>query len=169
MSLTRWTLRIVLTLLALLVLACGGRLIGTFAKPMRLSELDASGDPVRRASLRLCVDGLDSDVQGRRAAALAQYERAIQIDPTNPYAYFALARHELDEGDPERALQYLDQAEMLLIREGALSRGAEANLAGLRGVARIAMGQDGGEQLQEARRLVPDVWDDGRLDPEELR
>lgn len=136
---------------------------------MRLSELDTSDDPVRRASLRLCVGGLDADAQGRRVAALGQYERAIQIDPTNPYAYFALARHEVDGGDPERALQYLDQARMLLTSEGALSPGAEANLAGLRGTARIALGQDGGAELREARRLVPEVWDDGRLDAEELR
>ena len=53
--------------------------------------------------------------------------------------------------------------------EGALSPGAEANLAGLRGVALIALGRDGGEELREARRLAPEVWEDGRLDAEELR
>jgi len=153
----------------LLVLACGGRMAGAPAEPMSLSQLSDADDPVRRASLRLCVSGLDADADGRRTAALGHYERAIQIDPTNPYAYFALARHEVDGGDPERALEYLDQAEMLIAAEGALSPGAEANLVGLRGSARIALGEDAGAQLREARRLSPDVWNDGWLDPEELR
>lgn len=159
----------VVLLAALAALACGGRSSGPPAEPLRLSELDEGSDPVRRASLRLCVGGLDADAQGRHAVALGQYERAIQIDPTNPYAYLALARHEVEEGDPDRALEYLDQAQMLLTAEEALSPGAEANLAGLRGLARIARGEDGGAQLREARRLAPEVWDDGRLDADELR
>lgn len=156
-------------LLALAALACGGRATGPPAEPLRLSQLDVADDPARRASLRLCLSGLEADAQGRRASALGQYERAIQVDPTNPYAYLALARHEVEDGDPQRALQYLDQAQMLLSAEGPLSPGAEANLAGLRGTARIALGQDGGPQLREARRLAPDVWDDDRLDADELR
>jgi len=156
-------------LLALTALACGGRSAGPPAEPLRLSELGASDDPVRRASLRLCVSGLDADAEDRAAVALGHYERAIQVDPTNPYAYLALARHEVEGGDPERALEYLDQAQMLLTSEGALSPGAEANLSGLRGLARIALGEDGGDQLREAQRLAPDVWHDARLDATELR
>lgn len=157
--------------LALLLagLGCAGGLAGSSGSPQRLSELGDGGDPVRRASLRLCVSGLDADAEGRRSVALGQYERAIQIDPTNPYAYIALARQEVEGGDPERALQYLDQAQTLMQAEDALSPGAEANLAGLRGLARIARGEDGGPELREARRLAPEVWDDGRLDPDELR
>lgn len=156
-------------LVALAALACGGRSTGPPAEPLRLSELGAAGDPVRRASLRLCVSGLDADAEDRPSVALGQYERAIQIDPTNPYAYLALARHEVEGGDPERALEYLDQAQMLLTAEDVLSPGAEANLAGLRGLARIALGEDGGDQLREAQRLAPDVWHDARLDATELR
>ena len=161
--------RVSAALSVLLVLACGGRLAGAPSEPLSLSQVSVSNDPARRASLRLCVSGLDADAEGRRDGALGLYERAIQVDPTNPYAYLALARHEVDGGDPERALEYLDQAEMLIAAEGALSPGAEANLAGLRGVVRIELGQDGGAELREARRLAPGVWDDGRLDPEELR
>jgi len=158
--------------IALLLLAtpgCAGRSAGPAAEPLRLSAVGDSADPVRRASLRLCVSGLDADAEGRRTSALGQYERAIQIDATNPYAYVALARHEVDGGDPARALQYLDRAQVLMESEDVLSPGAEANLAGLRGLARIALGEDGGPQLRDARRLAPAVWDDGRLDPEELR
>ena len=151
------------------VLGCAGRTPRPAAEPLHLSEIEAPGDPVRRASLRLCVAGLDAETDGRGAAALGRYERAIQVDPTNPYAYLALARYEVDEGDPERALQYLDQAKSLLAAEDVLSPGAEAHVAGLRGLALIAAGRDGRAQLHEAQRLAPEAWEDGRLDPDELR
>jgi uncharacterized membrane-anchored protein len=161
----------VLALAAALALAsgCAGGVGGSSAAPQRLSQVDASDDPVRRASLRLCVSGLDADADGRHSAALGQYERAIQIDPTNPYAYLALARHQVENGEPEGALQALDEAQMRLSSEGELSPGAEANLAGLRGSALLEMGRDGGADLREAQRLAPDVWADGRLDADELR
>lgn len=150
-------------------LSCAGGPLGGGSSTLHLSDVEAPDDPARRASLRLCVSGLDADADGRRTAALGRYERAIQIDPTNPYAYLALARFEVDGGDPERALQYLDQAETLLAAEEVLSPGAEAHVAGLRGLALIATGRDGGAYLREAQRLSPAVWDDARLDPEELR
>jgi tetratricopeptide (TPR) repeat protein len=136
---------------------------------LRLSELEGDSDAIRRASLRLCINGLDADAAGRSAAALGQYERAIQIDPTNPYAYLALARHEVDLGDSERALEYVDQAETLLASEDALSPRVEPHLAGLRGAALDSMGRDGASQLAQARRLSPQVWGDGRLSAQELR
>ena len=150
-------------------LGCAGGSAGLASAPLRLTDLDASGDAARRASLRLCISGLDAAAEGRRSAALGQYERAIQIDPTNPYAYLVLARDEVESGDPELALLYLDQAQTLLEAEGLLTPGAEAHLAGLRGVALIATGRDGGAQLREARRLAPSIWQDGRLDAAELR
>ena len=157
-------------LVLVLVLGCatGGRL-GGGAAALRLSELTDEGDATRRASLRLCVDGLDAAVDGRRVAALGQYERAIQIDPTNPYAYLVLARHELEAGDPLRGLEYLNQSETLLESENARSREVEAHLVGLRGVALRATGSAGDGYLEQARRLAPAVWDDGRLTPAELR
>ncbi len=157
-----------LVLVLMLGCATDGRLGGGPAA-LRYSELADEGDATRRASLRLCADGLDADVDGRRAAALGQYERAIQIDPTNPYAYLVLARHELEEGDPMRALEYLNQAEMLLESENARSREVEAHLVGLRGAALRDMGDAGEGYLEQARRLAPAVWDDGQLTAAELR
>ncbi|TDJ21164.1 MAG: tetratricopeptide repeat protein [Deltaproteobacteria bacterium] len=136
---------------------------------LRLTDLGAAGDPARRASLRLCIEGLNLDEQGRDSAALSQYQRAIQVDPTNPYAYLALARHEIDEGDPDRALAYVDQAEALLDAQGALTPGVEAHLSGLRGAALMAQGGSGALHLDRARRLDPHSWGDGHLDAAELR
>jgi len=157
-----------LALLLALGCATGGRL-GGGGDALRLSELADEGDATRRASLRLCVDGLDAASAGRSFAALGQYERAIQIDPTNPYAYLVLARHEVEAGDPVRALEYLDQSEMLLESENARSREVEAHLIGLRGAALRETGRDGDGYLEQARRLAPAVWDDGRLSAAELR
>jgi len=136
---------------------------------LRLSELADQGDWKRRASLRLCLDGLDAASAGRSIAALGQYDRAIQIDPTNPYAYLVLARHEVEAGDPVRALEYLDQSEMLLESENARSPEVEAHLLGLRGAALRETGRDGDAYLERARRLAPAVWEDGRLSAAELR
>jgi hypothetical protein len=159
---------VLLVLVLALGCATGGRLAGG-GEALRLSELVDEGDATRRASLRLCVDGLDAAAAGRDGAALGQYGRAIQIDPTNPYAYLALARHELEAGDPLRALEYLDQSEILLESENLRSREIEAHLFGLRGAALYATGGSGDSDLEQARRLAPAVWDDGRLTAEELR
>ena len=157
-----------LVLVLMLGCATGGRL-GGGPEALRFSELADEGDATRRASLRLCANGLDADVDGRRVTALGQYERAIRIDATNPYAYLVLARHELEAGDPVRALEYLNQSEMLLESENARSQDVEAHLVGLRGAALRDMGGAGEGYLEEARRLAPAVWDDGQLTAAELR
>ena len=75
-------------------LGCASRTSLRPVEPVRLSSIETTADPVRRASLRLTLDGLRSDERGRSVRARSQYERAIQIDPTNPWAYLALARLE---------------------------------------------------------------------------
>jgi len=160
--------RSLLVVVMMLGCATGGRL-GGGPEALRFSELAGEGDATRRASLRLCADGLDADVDGRRVAALGQYERAIQIDPTNPYAYLVLARHEIELGDPARGLEYLSQSEMMLESENARSPEVEAHLVGLRGVALRDMGGAGEDYLEQARHLAPAVWDDGKLTAAELR
>lgn len=138
------------------------------AEPLRLSQVQ-SDDPARRASLRLCMNGLDADAQGRHAAAQGDYERAIQVDPNNPYAYLVLARQSVETGDGQRALSYLSQAHTLLSSEDALTPGVEAHLFGLRGSALNLIGRPGDEDLARAQRMSPSVWADGQLAPEELR
>ena len=165
--------RIACLLLALpLALAAGCRapaLRVAAPQPLRFSEIATQGDPARRASLRLCSEGLRSDSEGRAVAAQSRYERAIQIDPTNPWAYLALARHELDTGDGDSALTYLQRAETLLEGEGERSPRVEPHLAGLRGAALRATGRPGETHLERAAALAPEVWGDWRLDADELR
>ncbi len=128
-------------------------------------------DPARRASIRLVVEGLEADQQGALRRAQGSYERAIQVDPTNPYAYLALARHHLDGGDPFEASNFIDQAAALFEAEGLRSPGVNAHLIGLRGWAFEARGRGPEAVLytERAAALAPAVWGDGYLAPGELR
>lgn len=136
---------------------------------LHLSDAVQTGDATRRASMRLLLQGLDEDGAGRVDAALSSYERAIQIDATNPYAYLALARHEVEAAHWNRAREALDQAQLLFGEEDA--PGVEAHLAGLRGAVEAGKGYGAEAEplLERASRLAPSVWADGRLSAEELR
>jgi len=140
-------------------------------EPLRLSELAGRGDAQRRSSLELVLEGLDADAAGRPHAARADYENALRIDPTNPWAYVALARHHVVGTTPQRALDFLDQARALLEGQGDWSPRAEAHVVGLRGASLVASGRAsaGLPLLERARELSPRVWSDGHLDARELR
>jgi tetratricopeptide (TPR) repeat protein len=154
-----------------LIGGCVGPGRALHGEALRISELDRVGDARNQASMRLVVEGLDAEIASAPQRALSRYERAIQIDPSNPFAYLALARYYAAIADSERALEHLDRAQSLLDPDSALYRGAEPHLLGLRGWA--LAGASGSAQanrlLDEARRLAPSVWGDGRLDASELR
>jgi tetratricopeptide (TPR) repeat protein len=156
---------------ALLSVGCTLALGPRGPEPFHLDSVSQHGDPSRRASTRLVLEGLSEDVELRPAAALVLYERALQVDPTNPWAYLALARHRAHGPSPTQALSALDQAESLLRGYGELTPGVEAHLVGLRGAALVAEGDrgEGLALLRRAREIAPDAWGDARLDPEELR
>jgi tetratricopeptide (TPR) repeat protein len=142
--------------------------------PLRLSELAAEGDAPRRASMRLVLGGLDADelLDSRRASS--RYERAIQVDPTNPYAYLAVARQLVAAGESERALEYLDQVDVLLEAQASsleLSPRVEPHLVGLRGAALRVSGRhpEANALLARARSLAPTVGEDEQLSARELR
>ena len=163
--------RVLLPLLGLsLALGCAGYGPRGSAGP-RISDVAREGDPARRASLRLVDQGLATESSGSRRQAVVQYERALSIDPTNPYAYMALARHFVEVEDYERGLEYVAQAEVLLGSGDPDSPRAEAHIAGLRGWALLGMGREdkAAPLLDEARDLDPVVWSDGRLSADELR
>lgn len=154
-----------------LVAACATPGARRDGEAFRLHSVVQQGDPARRASVRIVLEGLDADVEGRPGTATGLYERALQVDPTNPWAYLALARQRVDGLHPEEAIPMLDQAEALLELEGPIPRDVEAHLVGLRGIAYAAAGRDGEGRamLDHARDQAPAVWSDGRLDAWELR
>ncbi len=131
--------------------------------PLRLGEEARDGDAAYRASMRLVLDGLDADAQLRPGAALASYERSLQVDPSNPWSYLALARHSIANGRNAEGLAFLDKAEASLEARREDER-VRVHLIGLRGAAR-------GDRalLSEAAAIAPGVWGDGRLEPAELR
>jgi Tfp pilus assembly protein PilF len=139
---------------------------------LRISEVAASGDATRRASTRLVLSCLGS---GDMAVGMSQCERAIAIDATNPYAYLAVAAHEIQWGDVERGAQFLQQAVLLLESENANSPRVAPHLAGLAGRAQLRSQTAGPGStrspsgLQRAARMAPAVWGDGWLTSDELR
>jgi tetratricopeptide (TPR) repeat protein len=166
-------LRALAVLLALGLLACAplrGPMFGPRGA-VRLSELADEGDAERRTSMRLVIQGLDAAAQGLPDQERAEYENALRVDPSNPYAYLALARHHVSGTSPERAFDFLDKTSALLEAQGAYSPRVEAHLAGLRGEALVATGRpsDAMPYLARARELDPWVWNDGHLAAEELR
>ena len=166
-----------------LALAVGCAMTGRRVAPvrggaLRISEVAGKGDPLRRASTRWVLEGLDA---GEAQRALSHYERAVKIDTTNPYAYLALASFQIQWGDVDRGMQSLNQAELLLESQELKSPRVEPHLTGLRGRAHVRMRRqtrvtktngrvpEGDPLLERARRLAPDVWGDGWLTAAELR
>ena len=125
------------------------------APTWRFADVAETGDARRRASNRLVGEAL-SDSLADTPRAQERIRRAIQIDPTNPWAYLALAREKVSRGEYEAAWAALDQTEARLLVEGEIPLGAQAHLSGLRGRA-------------EAERLAPEAWSDQHLDAAELR
>lgn len=119
----------------------------------------------------MVLKGLEADASNQSQRALGTYEEALRVDPTNPYAYLAIARHHAEGTDPEWALSFLDKADALLRAEGPLSPRVEPHLIGLRGQALFASGQvDAGvPYLERAWDMAPEIWTDGRLSASELR
>lgn len=140
-------------------------------EPIRLIEVAHVGDPARRASIRLVISGVDHDIDGDPMRAVGSYERALQVDPTNPYAWLALARHAVQRGNPEGALEYLEQAESFFRGEREFSPRAGVHLIGLRGWALYEGGavEEGSALLAQASADAPETWGDGRLSALELR
>jgi Tfp pilus assembly protein PilF len=151
------------------LLGCALHLAPPRESSLRFSDAAEAGDATRRASMRLLLQGLDADTAGRANAALSSYERAIQIDATNPYAYLALARHEVETEHWDRAREAVEQAALLFGEEDA--PGVEAHLAGLRGAAALGKGYGAEAEplLDRASQLAPSVWADGQLSADELR
>jgi tetratricopeptide (TPR) repeat protein len=164
----RQSLTAVLAAPVLLALGCAG-LSETHAP--RVSELASGGDDLFRASQRLVLEGLEADENRDPARARSRYERALQIDASNPWVYLAFARHYVEAGESSRALAHLDRAEALLESQQNGSPGAKIHCDGLRGAALELEGDHAEARalLDSAARSAPSVWGDGQLSASELR
>jgi tetratricopeptide (TPR) repeat protein len=141
------------------------------AQPLTASGAIGLDDAARDASLRLVVAGLEDDEAGRPSRALASYQRAVRVDPTNPFAFLALSRHHLQGDSIDEASAFLDQARSLFESEQRLGPSVDVWGVGLRaGIDRAAGRTDRADALFErARELSPEIWGDERLSAEELR
>jgi len=121
--------------------------------------------------MRIVLQGLDADSAGSTDLAANLYGRALQVDPSNPYAYLALARQRAEGPEPAHALSYLEKARALFAAQKAETPSVEAHLCGLRALALDAAGrgEEAKGQMARAKALAPDAWRDGRLDADELR
>ena len=155
----------------LLGAACASPSALPLVTPARLSDPLSFGDERTEASQRLLLEGLAAESAGQRAAAAGRYDRALQVDPANPWAFLALARFAVAAGDGVQALAHLEQARALFESVDAFAPGVEVHLVGLRGVALALSGRRHEAQawLERAAASSPGVWGDARLDPDELR
>ena len=167
---------VLMMFLLALVLGCAGGAgltpgFGPVTRPLTATDALGLYDAARDGSLRLVIEGLDEDQAGRADRALAKYQRAIRVDPTNPFAFLALARHHLEGDSPEEASAFLDQARALFEAQGDLGPSVDVWGLGLRAGIDRARGRDekADALLSQARRLSPEIWGDGRLSARELR
>jgi tetratricopeptide (TPR) repeat protein len=117
------------------------------------------------------IAGLDEDTAGRPSRALASYQRAVRVDPTNPFAYLALARHHLEAGSVDEASAFLDQARSLFEAQQRLGPSVDVWGIGLRAGIDRAESRDelADARFEMARELAPEIWGDERLSAAELR
>lgn len=86
---------------------------GSYELPS-LAAFDDSTMPRRRASVKLVQQGQDLLRTGDYSAALARFERAIDVDSTNPYSLYFVARAHYFLTHYRESLNFLDVAESRL-------------------------------------------------------
>ena len=83
------------------------------ATPSPLDTIHPGTPPNVAAATRLADAARTRLAAGEDAAALDQLERAIAIDPNNPYAYFFLAQLHLHTHSYDQAIAFADRAASL--------------------------------------------------------
>jgi cytochrome c-type biogenesis protein CcmH/NrfG len=122
--------------------------------------------------MSLCLSGLAADEAREHARAAGLYERALQLDSTNPFAYIALARHRVERREGRTALDAIGRAQSLLPADDEwLMQRVEPHMIGLRGASLRQLGRarEGDALIDRARTLAPLEWEDGQLAAVELR
>lgn len=96
---------------------------GAIAEPAPEREIDedsalafdpGANTPRRGSSLRVMEEGKGYLIAGRAREAARRFTRAVQIDPTNGFAYYYLGRARIASGDRASAIGVLQKAESLL-------------------------------------------------------
>lgn len=82
-------------------------------KQYTLQKIPFESTPQRTASFRIAADGHRALGQGRLQEAEDKLERALSLDPRNPFCYLYLAEIRFKRGDAQQALMILGQAEVL--------------------------------------------------------
>ena len=99
--------------------------------------------------------------QGDLDAAVADLERAVELDPSHPRAWFELARCTILRGDSRRAIDdYLVRAMVIQNRVG--SRQGRADVVNAQGVAHHELGEleQAAERFAQAAELRRQIGDD---------
>jgi len=77
-----------------------------------LENVPRGFSPQRAASFRIAAEGLRAMAAGRIQEAEDRLERALSLDPRNPFCYLYLAELRSRGGDSEQALVLLRQSEV---------------------------------------------------------
>jgi tetratricopeptide (TPR) repeat protein len=69
-----------------------------------------SSSPRRRASMQITREGLNESKKGFYTRAMKKFEKAIDVDPTNPYPYFHYGVAKLNSRDYKQSIRLLSEA-----------------------------------------------------------
>lgn len=91
---------------------------GTITPSLRVSDssiqnaIDKEQNPARAASMRIAEQARAELLDGHPERASRDLQRAVEIDPSDPYAYFYLGRVYLTEKNYPQAMTFLKRAEI---------------------------------------------------------
>ncbi len=69
-----------------------------------------SSSPRRKASLQLTKEGVEDSKRGFQMRAMKKYEKAIDIDPTNPYPYYHYGVARLNAKNYQQSIRLMEEA-----------------------------------------------------------
>lgn len=103
----------------------------TPAEPEPLvTRINPSTPPNVAAALRLIEEGRKQRAQGRHDKALDAFERAVAIDPTNPYGYYFLAQLHYLNKNYDQAIAFASRAAVLSAKTDRTCLGRVYSLQG---------------------------------------
>ena len=91
---------------------------GSVTPSLRISDssiqdaIDKEANPARAASMRMAEQARTELLDGHPEQASRNLQRAVEIDPSDPYAYFYLGRVYITEKNYPQALTFLKRAEI---------------------------------------------------------